>query len=221
MTTVSIPIWEAVAVLTDDEVLGVVDEAFASGPLGGDSWADPNPGRTPDEAAYSRFTNPERYQVLLARVDAWIAALEQLGAASVERDVSVEWAERAGGQSWRVDRVVPIREGTLPIAVGRMSCEDVLDTGVILGCGEPVIEIERFPDCACDACDSGSDDLLEYLDEYMLAIVTGRFRLLSRRKQLVVRFDNGRGRARNVNRSEDVLADPTGWQDFNGPAWLP
>jgi len=210
--------------MSDDELLRVVEEAFAASPLGRVSWPDPNPERMPDEETYSRVTDPGRFQVLLGRLDAWVTALEQLGAASAERNVSIEWAERAGGRSWRVDRLVPVGDGTMPLVVGRMSHEDVLDTGVFLGCGEPVIEIERFPDCGCDACDSGSQDLLDHLDRYLLSIVTGQFRLLNRGSQIVVTLADGGGGARGLPErlnAEDVLADPTGWQEFTGQAWLP
>ncbi len=210
--------------MSDDELLRAVDEAFAAAPLGHVSWADPNPERTPNEEAYSRVTDPGRYQILLGRLDGWVKALEQLGAARVERDVSAEWAERVGGRPWRADRVVPLRDGTLPIIVGRQSYEDVLDTGVVLGCGDPVIEIERFPDCGCDACDSGSQDLLDHLDRYLLSIVTGQFRLLHRRSQIVVTLADGRSGARGLPERlnmKDVLADSTGFQEHTGPAWLP
>jgi len=38
----------------------------------------------------------------------------------------------------------------------------------MLGVGKPALEVEPFPDCGCDACDSGSRDLLEDLDRTIL-----------------------------------------------------
>jgi hypothetical protein len=35
--------------------------------------------------------------------------------------------------------------------------------------------VERIPDCGCDACDSGSDDLLSVIDERVGDVVSGAF----------------------------------------------
>ena len=115
-------------------------------------------------------------------------------------------------------------ESPLRVSEVRPGCVgDVPDTGVALGCGEPVVEIERFSDCACDACDSVSQDLLDHLDSYLFVVVTRRFRLLRRRNQVVITVGDGGGRARNLPaplKMKHVLADPTGWQEPFGPSWL-
>jgi len=48
-----------------------------------------------------------------------------------------------------------------------------VDAGVSLGVGDPAVLVLAAPDCGCDACDSGSQDALDELDEYMLSVVTG------------------------------------------------
>ena len=40
--------------------------------------------------------------------------------------------------------------------------------------------LELVPDCACDACDSGSQIALDVLDEYVICVVTGTYRKLWR-----------------------------------------
>lgn len=35
--------------------------------------------------------------------------------------------------------------------------------------------VEEYPDCGCDACDHGSTDVLEAVDEAVLAVVTGPY----------------------------------------------
>lgn len=35
--------------------------------------------------------------------------------------------------------------------------------------------LATVPDCGCDACDSGSDDLLEVMDREVLGVVSGAF----------------------------------------------
>lgn len=39
--------------------------------------------------------------------------------------------------------------------------------------GDPAVLLETLLDCGCDACDSGSRDLLEVLDETVLSVVDG------------------------------------------------
>src|SRR5690606_22817037 len=40
------------------------------------------------------------------------------------------------------------------------------------------LPVETIPDCGCDACDSGSRDLLEQLDQSILSIVDGSYEAL-------------------------------------------
>jgi Family of unknown function (DUF6226) len=45
--------------------------------------------------------------------------------------------------------------------------------------------VNWFPDCGCDAWDSGSENELDHLDVHMLGIVTGSFRRLSSGKRVI------------------------------------
>ncbi len=213
---------ETAWVLAETALLERVDEAFAAGPLGEVSWPDPNPSRSASDEAYSRFTDPAKWRVVGARVDAWLDALADARLVAVERGVAIEWAKPIGPNLARVDSVVPFAAGAIPLIVGRMELGGISEAGVILGCGAPVMEIERFPDCGCDACDSGSLDELEHLDTHMRGIVTGRFRHLSRSGAMVMTVGDG-GRASGLRRPlriEHVLANPTGWHEISGASWL-
>lgn len=50
---------------------------------------------------------------------------------------------------------------------------DASDNHLDIGAGDPAVRILFTPDCGCDACDSGSDGLLEEIDENVLSIVSG------------------------------------------------
>ncbi|MEP7740288.1 DUF6226 family protein [Nocardioides sp. 31GB23] len=76
---------------------------------------------------------------------------------------------RADGAGWRV---VPRAAGALPLrVVGDASVDDLL-VDVDLRAGEPPVGVLET-DCHCDACDSGSADLLEVHDRAWLDVVGG------------------------------------------------
>jgi len=41
--------------------------------------------------------------------------------------------------------------------------------------GDADVTVEQQPDCGCDACDTGSADLLDTVDETVLAVVAGPY----------------------------------------------
>lgn len=49
---------------------------------------------------------------------------------------------------------------------------------VTVGVLEPTVEVTRQPDCGCDACDSGSTDLLEAVDNAVAAVIGGPYVVL-------------------------------------------
>ena len=49
---------------------------------------------------------------------------------------------------------------------------------LLIGVVRPDVVVERQPDCGCDACDSGSSDLLEAVDAAIRHVVGGPFVLL-------------------------------------------
>ncbi|SDJ48356.1 DUF6226 family protein [Streptomyces indicus] len=81
-------------------------------------------------------------------------------------------------------RLRPVRSDAVPLVFGFSAMDGVPGTVLTLGAGEPAVELARLPDCGCDACDDGSEGILESLDEVVLAVLTGTF----------VALDAGRGR---------------------------
>lgn len=210
--------------VTIDALLTEVEDAFETTGHGLSPWTDPHPDRSPEQDEYSRVSDPWKWRIVGARADAWAVALERLGLAKVERDTSIRWSNESETFVTRTDRVVPRAHGALAIVVARSRIESVDDAGLTLGVGDPAFVLNRFPDCGCDACDSGSQHELEHLDQHFVGVVTGRFRRLSRGRRQITALAtescwtaSGRFRRGEV---DAVLADPSGWDVSSGTSWL-
>ena len=212
--------------MTENELHAAVDAAFEITGRGYAPWPDPHPDRSPPEEQYSRLLDPAKWRILGARADAWFTALAEHGLAVVERDVAVEWPEGRSAHFTRIDRVVPLAPGALPIVIARTRLEDVDDAGVVLSVGDPPVLVSLHPDCGCDACDSGSQNDLDELDRHIRGIVAGTFRRLTRGDREITVIEQGGWSARGFWRPHprdqvaQILADPTGWHEITGTSWL-
>ncbi|MFF1260001.1 MULTISPECIES: DUF6226 family protein [unclassified Streptomyces] len=171
----------------DLEGLGrAVDEAFAVAGVDTPPWPDPHPDGEVRDEEYSRCSEPEKYRVLAARADAWTQALSRLGLAEVETvtDPAGIWRRGPGVAVSGAVRLHPVRADAVPLVFGFSAIDEVARTVLVVGAGEPAVSLEQLPDCGCDACDSGSDGLLEAVDDLVVAVVTGTF----------VHVDAGEGR---------------------------
>ena len=214
-----------------EELLAAVGAAFLQTSRESASWPDPYPepdrSSVPDEA-YSRLTNPAKWRILRSRTDAWLIALLDAGLASVERDASVTWTTQPDQMLSRAERAVPVAVGALELIVSHSQIGDVDDAGVVLGVGDPAECVNWFPDCGCDACDSGSQNELDHLDAHLRGIVTGSFRRLTRGKRVITVIGDGRWSASGFSTTarrighqvEAVLAEPNGWNELSGRSWL-
>lgn len=149
-------------------VLDAVRQAWERRPEHTVAWPDPHPDGGPeDDAEYSRVTEPERYRIVGARAAAWVEALVALGLARSE--------PRPDG----VVRLVPVADGALPPEVDvRAALEDVPGTGVDLRVGAPATVVAGSPHCGCDACDDGSERLLDEIDDAFTGVLGGGFVLV-------------------------------------------
>lgn len=181
------------------ELVASVDAAFVETGRGLAGWEDPHPDRRPSEEEYSRVTNPQKYRILRARAEAWLNTLAATGLAEVEADVGVEWEEPPRIEVVGVQRALPRASSAIPLVFGWTRSE--IDGGVVIGVGEPTLVVEVIPDCGCDACDSGSQDILDLLDEYVLGVVTGEYRRLRRGKREITVYSQ----------------DRQGWSGFDSP----
>ena len=216
-------------VIALQELLVAVEDAFVHTGRSSTPWPDPHPDRSliPDEA-YSRLTNPARWRILGQRTDAWLTALVQAGLANVGPDATVTWTTQPPPVISRAERAIPVVAGALELVVAHSQIGDVDDAGLVLGVGSPTECINLFPDCGCDACDSGSQNELDHLDSHMLSIVTGSFRRLSDGEAVITVIGDGGWSAtgfsstgRRIGRQvEAVLDNPHGWSELTGRSWL-
>ena len=176
--------------------MAAVDAAFVETGRGLSGWRDPHPDRMPLEEEYSRVTNPQRWKILAARAEAWFEALAAAGLAEIEAGSEVAWQEPPRITAARTIRAVPRAPGTIPLVVAMYRLDEAGGPAVVVGAGNPTIVVALAPDCACDACDSGSQGALDELDEYMLSVVTGAYRKLWRgRREITVYSEAHMGRS--------------------------
>lgn len=157
--------------------------------LGAPAWPNPHPdGAPPRDEEYSRVTDPDRYRIVHLRARVWAETLGAVPGVTVEPLAPAPLDD--DGRLGRFDRGVRItssRPGTLPLlllerdapvlepdASGRDAAGAPLPV-LHIGVAEPTVGVEMLPDCGCDACDSGSDDLLRAIDETIGRVVGGPF----------------------------------------------
>jgi hypothetical protein len=162
------------------------------------SWPDPWPDRRVPDEAYSRVTDPERWLLGPERGQAWARALTARGLAT------------------RVDvpgtiRLTPRAPGALPLtlvahvpAVGAVDLNAALEVRV--GAAE-VLALE--PDCHCDACDSGSADLLAEIDDVVWHVLEGDFTRIDLGGAAITTTRHGWSSSRSLGRDaiERLVAD--------------
>jgi hypothetical protein len=186
-------------------------------------WPDPHPDRSPREEEYSRLLDPAKWRIVGARADAWLVAVAEAGLAEVEQNAAIDWGGTPGPVISRTDRAVPVATGALPLAIARSRLDHVDDAGVVLGVGSPAVCVTWFPDCGCDACDSGSQAELDNLDAHIWSVVSGVFRRLTdgQREITVIGEPGWSARGEFARREVDaVIADPAGWDELSGEPWL-
>ncbi len=142
-------------------------------------WPDPHPGMaSPRDEEYSRVTEPERYRIVQVRARAWARALRAV--LEVEAEPLSPAPLDADGHLGHFDRGVRLtspRPGTLALLLlerdaGIRQGAAVLP-GLHISVDRPEISVKMLPDCGCDACDSGSEDLLQAIDETNISVVGG------------------------------------------------
>jgi hypothetical protein len=154
------------------DVIAEVTRRFTAHPSGDTRWDDPHEHRDIADEEYSRVSEPERYAVVGARARSWIEALEALELGTAQNVEAPRWAH--GPTDARAVLVTPEKADALSILVVMGSAEGIEDA-VALGVGDPSVLIAMEPFCGCDACDSGSDNLLTAIDDMFIGIMNGEF----------------------------------------------
>ena len=150
------------------------------------TWPAPHPdGAPPREEEYSRVTDPQRYRIAGARARVWAEVLAEAGAVVVPdpvRGIPLDEAGRADLAA-PVDRALRVAppacvDGASPWWLLETDVPQDDDGGVLpvlrVAVGAPGQVHALLPDCGCDACDPGSDELLEAVDQAVVhAVGTG------------------------------------------------
>ena len=207
------PLWgENEPVLSREicELLDDVDAAFAVTGAHTPEW--PNPyqgGPEPDEEAYERSTNPEKFLIVVARARAWTKVLLDRGWA---REASrVDWALRPMEPGGTDTVLEPAADGAVPLV---LTAHPPVDSdhpfNVTIAAGNPAVRLASLPDCACDGCDSGSADLLKDLDMWVLSVVDGSLEVDVTADHSAVRtsFKAGGGTVQNLDEPTTFTAAP-------------
>lgn len=210
------------------------------------SWPSPRPAMDPPrDEEYSRVSDPARYRIVHERARAWTELLSELPGVRSESMPSAPLdANGRLGSFDRGTRLTSDREGTLPLlllerdaAITDHAGSDGGPTLAVLhlAVAEPTVELAFHPDCGCDACDWGSADLLEAIDEAVRHVVAGPLVILEGpRWQAQWHPDGGSsggaGRGpdhdrvmelcRRLTEGEDVRL-PRRTRAFVGSSWLP
>ncbi|WP_407320151.1 DUF6226 family protein [Isoptericola halotolerans] len=133
------------------------------------SWPDPHAAREAAPEECSRVTDPQRYRVAALRARAWAEVLGDLP----DVDAGPAGADVLSDRFDRGVRLVPRRPGTLPLLLLERDGDDADVPAVVVSMAEPDVELGRMPDCGCDACDVGSEDVLDGVDETILEALGG------------------------------------------------
>lgn len=158
---------------TIDAVKTAVDTAYAT--LDAPSWPDPHEGRRVEEAEYGRFTDPNRYRVLSLRLSAWLSVLgDRFGVIADAVSTDGGTLPEADGDT-SIDACTSVwrspRERTLALRITRLDIEGQIV--VQFGIQDDPVDFAVIPECGCDACDTGSADLLADLDDVIVSAVEG------------------------------------------------
>lgn len=153
------------------------------------SWPDPHPNMSaPSDEEYSRVTRPERYDIIRQRCDAWVDVLtERLEAVSAPCE-PVAFHGVPGGSA---RRVCASMSGTLALIVSPTHGPSL--DGVLLAAADSrgTFGIRPVPVCGCDACDDGSQALLDEIDAVIASVVTGDLVVLEGGGESVTRSGDG------------------------------
>lgn len=169
------------------------------------------------------MTDPYKWRIVGTRAEAWLVALADAGVAEIDSDTEIPWEVPPTTIVTRTDRAVPRAAGALPLVVARSRLDAVDDAGVTLGVADPAVRLAVIPNCGCDACDRGSQDALDELDEYVFGVVSGAYRRLWRGDREITVISGGRWNASGrFDRGEvaTVLARPVGWHQLSAPSWM-
>jgi hypothetical protein len=170
--------------VTVADLKGQVERTYARLDL--PTWPDPHPDREARPEEYSHITDPGRYRIVHARARAWTEALLSLPGVDVDvlepAVLSGEGIMSHPGRFDRGVRITPDRPGTLALHLRETDVpqagHDAPQAVLTISIARPDVALDMQPDCGCDACDSGSADLLHAVDQTIEEVVGGPYAAL-------------------------------------------
>lgn len=174
------------------------------------SWPDPHPqGQGPAEDEYSRCLDPGKYATGQQRARVWASVLVEAGVATMtalgSRDVA-PWG------TVDTTALTPKRRDCQPMFLHFSS--DQLP-GVIVAFGHPEVVLASQPVCGCDACDDGSDALIEAIDEAVESVVRGAALIEQGQRSVRVVTLHGEATSSGLDPDPDRVIG-----HWNGAPWL-
>lgn len=138
----------------------------------------------PDQEAYGRVTNPERYQIVVEaardRIDDLTEAYQVKSEAGEPKADFPEWAD--GSET--VVRLQPVRGAPLTFMVTDFP-------GVMVRVGE--WGIHALPVCGCDACNESPKEVVERLNDLVDAAIEGTYEEQLTKRTLTYGYPSRRG----------------------------
>ena len=209
-----------------DVLLEDVERVFAETGRLTPGWEDPHPDRNPPLEEYSRCSDPAKYAIIQTRVAAWIQVLtDQEMVDAIDREPR-PWldAVRPPEMLARTRHLEPRAPGGLTLVLASTLVDGAvlgLDVGLGDGRGRTVL-VDTVPDCGCDACDSGSADLLRTIDGWVLTAARGGvLHARSGSSHITRTLDGwkGTGQRRDEGWLDGSVPAPDGVDRWTGSAW--
>ena len=123
----------------------------------------------PPLEAYSRVTNPERFEPLHPAALAHLERLQQRYAVERVEGNGLDPELEQMSLARPTVKLIPADANAAPIVVAFTTYP-----GIVMRCGH--LLVMAFPGCGCDACDETADGELQRLTETLDDVVGGRFR---------------------------------------------
>ena len=187
-----------------------------------------------------RVTDPTRYRIVHERARVWVEVLGELP--GVRREALGPGLLPAAGDPApapigydRGTRLICDRPRTLPLLLLERSAHLPGEAPLAvlhIAVAEPGVTLSSHPGCGCDACDDGSEAVLEAIDSEVLAVVGGPFAMIraprwEARWHLDVSSSSGSSQdheevtalCRQLAMGEDA-ALPPGARAYAGGSWL-
>jgi hypothetical protein len=160
----------------------------------------------PDDDAYGRVTNPERFGRVVDATRSLVQILEATYDVEVHHTVGgfQIGSNNLGEPDGETLHLVPREGAPIPIAITGLP-------GLVIRFGE--WGVERFPTCGCDACDEQPESEIERMAELVNAVVAGRYEEELTRRSLRTSFSRPWGSS-----SSEVRLEKRESEEYGQPA---